>query len=774
MKNLKFLLFVFSTLSIISNAQTIIQPGDVSGTWTLGGSPYEIQGDITIPDGLTLTIEPEVLIEFQGHYKLNVQGRLLAVGAETDTITFTINDTTGFHDPSIPDGGWHGIRFDSTSAVNDSSKIIYSKLQYGKAMGPFLDNSGGAIYVTDFDKLLISNCLITNNSADAGSGGGIFLYLSSPRIEAITISNNTALWGGGIGCLNNSSPIFRNNTISGNYASNYGGGISCTYTTSMVVENNIITENEAHEAAGIRLDECSSITITLNVITSNNAIDDDGGGIFLRDCNDITIEGNTISNNSAEEGGGIWQDDCEATFANNTISDNSAENDGGGIFCKRSSNLTLIENTISSNQADNSGGGIYVQLSNLQVDNCVFEDNEASDGSGGAIYFVADTIYNGVPFLLELETSQFINNTASNTAAGIRVTHWGEETITSNVIIDNCNFIENSADYNTGLNISGSSFSLSNSTFKDNTAVRYGGGFGVDRSVGKVWNCLFASNTASTGGGDWNSGGVSVWRLAIMNFMNCTFADNSASYGAGLTVGPEAITTTTNCIFWGNSNNQIALATYNNEGGTLFVNYCDIEGGEDSVNVIDSLSTLNWENGNLDEDPIFEDSGNGNFHLQNSSPCIGSAIDSMEINGSMCYCPLFDIEGNPRPNPNGSMPDMGAYESEYPVGVDDDILTQPTDYVLYQNYPNPFNPSTKIKYQIPELSFVTFKIYDVLGSEVATLINEEKSIGSYEVEFNISSLRGSVSAKGGYASGVYFYQLKAGDYVETKKMLLLK
>jgi flagellar hook assembly protein FlgD len=69
---------------------------------------------------------------------------------------------------------------------------------------------------------------------------------------------------------------------------------------------------------------------------------------------------------------------------------------------------------------------------------------------------------------------------------------------------------------------------------------------------------------------------------------------------------------------------------------------------------------------------------------------------------------------------------------------------------------------------------VTLKVYDILGNEVATLVNEEKQPGVYEVEFNASSLSGSVSAKGGYASGVYFYQLKAGEFTSIKKMILLR
>ena len=89
----------------------------------------------------------------------------------------------------------------------------------------------------------------------------------------------------------------------------------------------------------------------------------------------------------------------------------------------------------------------------------------------------------------------------------------------------------------------------------------------------------------------------------------------------------------------------------------------------------------------------------------------------------------------------------------------------PTEFVLYQNYPNPFNPTTKISWQSPVSSWQTLKIYDVLGNEVATLVDEYKPAGSYEVEF---------SAIGGSASGVYFYRIRAGEFVQTKKLILMK
>jgi hypothetical protein len=88
----------------------------------------------------------------------------------------------------------------------------------------------------------------------------------------------------------------------------------------------------------------------------------------------------------------------------------------------------------------------------------------------------------------------------------------------------------------------------------------------------------------------------------------------------------------------------------------------------------------------------------------------------------------------------------------------------PKDFVLFQNYPNPFNPTTVIHYYLPVASHAVVKVYDVLGREVATLVNEQKSAGSYQVTFDAHLL----------TSGVYFYSLQAGSFAETKKLILIK
>jgi len=116
------------------------------------------------------------------------------------------------------------------------------------------------------------------------------------------------------------------------------------------------------------------------------------------------------------------------------------------------------------------------------------------------------------------------------------------------------------------------------------------------------------------------------------------------------------------------------------------------------------------------------------------------------------------------------------------IKVDETEPQIPNSFELFQNYPNPFNPGTVISWQCAVGSHVTLKVFDVLGNEVATLVNEIKQPGRYEAEFRSAvgnrQLTSGTSAKGGYASGVYFYQLRSsyagGNFVQTKKMILLR
>ena len=142
------------------------------------------------------------------------------------------------------------------------------------------------------------------------------------------------------------------------------------------------------------------------------------------------------------------------------------------------------------------------------------------------------------------------------------------------------------------------------------------------------------------------------------------------------------------------------------------------------------------------------------------------------------YKHVFTSAGNnpyycePHGGPGGSGM-SGVIIVQNPVSVDDGELVA-DKLELMQNYPNPFNPSTNIGFRISDRGFVSLKVYNILGDEVATLVNEEKQSGVYEVVF--SAKGGSASGRDAYSlsSGIYFYKLQAGSFVETKKMILLR
>ena len=153
-------------------------------------------------------------------------------------------------------------------------------------------------------------------------------------------------------------------------------------------------------------------------------------------------------------------------------------------------------------------------------------------------------------------------------------------------------------------------------------------------------------------------------------------------------------------------------------------------------------------------------SADGEFIALTSSDGI-TVIDSISFSGQttdVSYGRFPDAGDNWQ---SFSQPTPGS--SNNITGIDDENnLVE--DFVLFQNYPNPFNPTTSIEYRVLSKGYVSLKVFDVLGREVATLVNEEKQQGVYEIEFSRNNI----------SSGIYYYQLKAGNYMETKKMILLK
>ena len=203
-----------------------------------------------------------------------------------------------------------------------------------------------------------------------------------------------------------------------------------------------------------------------------------------------------------------------------------------------------------------------------------------------------------------------------------------------------------------GIRYSYGSVSLENVKVAHNSARGNGGGIQFYHADGAITNTLIAGNAGGSGGGGLYFDGSSPI------FFNITVVGNwTTGHGGGLNVSYMSQPTLANSIVWGNSPTQIYFDTAW-PGEAVTIEYSDIQDGEEGI-VTNGQGPVYWGDGNVNVMPRFVNVGLGNYHLRNDSPCIGA--------GKLAGAPIIDIDGNLRPNPAGSNPDMGAYEN--PLGL---------------------------------------------------------------------------------------------------------
>ena len=284
-------------------------------------------------------------------------------------------------------------------------------------------------------------------------------------------------------------------------------------------------------------------------------------------------------------------------------------------------------------------------------------------------------------------------------------------------------------------------------------------------SAGQIFAGTDAGIYRSTdNGGSWNQSGLTnedIGRLALNSsdhlfavtatngiFFSTNSGDFWSPVGAGIstnTITDIAITT----------NDYIFAAT---DSGV----FRSTDDGNSWVNVNNEL--WNFEYGFLlttdSHDNIFAGTlGDGIFKSTNNGN------DWIQINDGLVNNFIFSMESSPDNYLFAGTFGNGIYLREITTEIFNANHTgSVTSFFLKQNYPNPFNPSTSIQYAVSNRQFVSLKVYDVLGNEIATLVNKEKPEGIYEIEWNATGL----------PSAVYFYQLKTGSFVQTKKMILLR
>jgi len=303
--------------------------GPVTGNWTVSGSPYEVIGNLNIPAGATLTIEPGVQVIFQGAYEFDIGAGsiLLAQGTESDSIHFTAQNTS-VH--------WLYIYFLMSS---NSSVMEYCLIEYG----------GSTNTTTGYGAVTIENCNIT--------------------VRHCEIRNNNAKWGGGIYCRNGASPLIEDCSIHHNTVTSTGGGIGCSMNTHPVINDcEIFNNSAANWGGGVYIYSSSSISMdgceVYNNTATNSTNNYGGGGFYFASGTTGVITNSFIYSNTSTGtgvGGGISANNSTVRVERTVIANNTSAGIGGGIGLIRSTTSdTLHVNhcDIYGNNSANSGGGI--------------------------------------------------------------------------------------------------------------------------------------------------------------------------------------------------------------------------------------------------------------------------------------------------------------------------------------------------------------------------------------------------------------------------------
>jgi predicted outer membrane repeat protein len=312
--------------------------------------------------------------------------------------------------------------------------------------------------------------------------------------------------------------------------------------------------------------------------------------------------------------------------------------------------------------------------------------------------------------------------------------------LNSDPLIENCTLKENTGSiFGGGLSCEGSSPVISDCVFDNNTGQTYGGAIFCSGSSPDISFSLFNNNQTDV------LGGAVMLQFSSPAFTNCTFNENkitSATFGKGAALFcGQSTPVLENCLIVNSDGGEVVFCSDDISQPTLLCSNIFGNAGGDWVGCIADQAA---ENGNISSDPLFCNPLQGDFGISSISPC------------------------NPENNDCGVL--IGAYDvscQTTDIEIDDDNL--PQHYTLMQNYPNPFNPKTIIGFSLPRTSDVSLEVFNLLGQRVIELIDQSMSPGYHTVVWNGKNDQGRM-----VSSGVYYYRLRAGEFTESRKMLLLK
>jgi hypothetical protein len=388
---MKKLLFILGMLTIgltnnHLNAQTTVS-GIISAntTWAASGNPYNVTGNVMVNTGVTLTIEPGVIVKFDKLKSFQINGELIARGTTNNNITFTSSSTS----PAAGDWGYIFFSDVSTDAVFD-------------AQGNYLSGS------------ILEYCIVEYAGSGTNSLGAVQLTSSYPFINYCTIRNNniSGIYASGL----TDTLRITNNTISNNtrYCTDQdgGGGIYISGGTAIISNNTFSSNSSTYHGDGGGIFAKDGLQIITNNTFLNNSAAYDGGAMYIQSGAQSIIAHNTIIGNTAMGTGGIY-----TLWGTATITDNIIYNNTGGMVIYYGG-ATINNNIITGNMAAYGGGGIHIRGAAATISNNVISSNSVSSNpyysyGGGGINL--GEYYTGMSVIIT--KNSIVNNTAENVAA---------------------------------------------------------------------------------------------------------------------------------------------------------------------------------------------------------------------------------------------------------------------------------------------------------------------------------------------------------------------
>ncbi len=762
MKKLVLFLVLFSVSSWL-NSTTYHIKQDGTGDFT------------TTQEGINASANTDTILVYPGTYfeNINFIGKNITVAS-----LYIITAEDSLIKQTIIDGDYSGscVRFisgeDSTTVICGFTLI--NGIGTHDASGISL--LGGGIYIKNSQPSIL-NCIIENNTAK--SGGGICCVNSSPFISDTKIFNNHGLIsGGGISLLQESTVTFDSINLCDIYL-NYAGGAceifkndSCPELHVFVDTFTVISPDEYFVYAASNTGP-SPNNIFMNI--QNSKLEPIDSDLYV-----------SPNGNNSNSGLSVNSPLKTVNYALSLIQPDSLNPHtihlASGIYSKIVSDQCIPYNMRG-----------FVSLIGENMENTIID----AEGISNHIYSFGDldftiknfTFMNGFGTnmgascisITAIDSNRFVNleniNISDFEFSNAWILNIGQLDVYINNLISKNNHNPTFRPFNsiqTEIDVK-----ILNSIFNNNNQdplasdsffqIRAGSGCSGIINL-DIINSEITDNYCYSSSYPVRCSGIDVWYDVNLNVVNCTMGNNTSPNAGGVIVlnddSSGSVVNIYNSILYGDSPGEIYV------NNTIPDDPCEVnivnslvDGGLSGIYNPNWYNSVNWLQGNMDENPMFDSLGTYPFSLSAISPCIDAGTLDLPTGIEL---PQYDLAGNPRIY--GDTIDMGAYEWQG-VGVEEPTI--PNSSLLttnLSNYPNPFNPSTTIKLELAEGGKIELAIYNIKGQKVKMLLNCTTAPGTYECNWNGKDETGkSVS------SGQYVVKLKVnGEKRAVSKCVLLK